>query len=520
MKEDLQPKRILSMLIILAIAFVFMVQWGPGSKGCDPSVRSAPTSSVAARVNGREIPIAEFQRSYASQLRWLQGQGQTIPESVAEQIGLPGQVLDRLIDNELLAQAAERSGVLPSDAELREIVRSNSDFHKDGKFDRERYREVLQDYYRRTASEYESDLRRRMAANKMQDLVSSTAQTSDEEVKARFIKDGNKANVTYVRFLPTLFAGKVPAASEADLAAYKKDHSKEIQDYYEANRFLYEQPERVRARHILVKVDRNAPEDKKAEAKERIEKLRQQIEAGKDFAAVAKESSEDVGSKESGGDLGLNTREAWVPDFSSVAFSLAPGQMSQPVETQFGYHLIKVEEKKAAEKKELKGVEDEIARQLFSRMRAKELAQAEAEKALAAAQGGKKLADLYPPEKDSKPGQFEIETKPQATETGEFTAGGALPRLGQAEELASAVAATTAPQLLDKVFPAGEGFVVAEVTSRRLPSDEDFNAQKEKLRAEARRAKQLELWDAYLKALKKTGTVESNPQVLKSSSQG
>src|SRR6202011_4402424 len=101
---------------------------------------------------------------------------------------------------------------------------------------------------------------------------------------------------------------------------------------------------------------------------------------------------EDPGSKGSGGDLGFNERSNWVPEFAKAAFSLQPGQMSQPIETQFGFHLIKVEEKKPGEDKELKDVEGEIARQLYTKDKAKQQARAAAEKGLAAAQkSGKPL---------------------------------------------------------------------------------------------------------------------------------
>jgi peptidyl-prolyl cis-trans isomerase D len=385
-------------------------------------------------------------------------------------------------------------------------------------FNLDSYHDVLTNYYRKTVPEFEAELRRQLAAFKMQELVGNQATISDDEVRARFLKDGNKAQITYVRFLPAFYADKVPAPTPAEVAAFKKDRRQDIQGFFESNKAAYELPEKVRARHILVKVDRGAAEDKKNEAKKKIEDLRKQIvDGGKDFATVAKETSDDQGSKPSGGDLGLQDRQAWVPEFADTAFSLKPGEVSQPVLTQFGYHLIKVEEKKAAEKKELKDVEDEIARNLAKQEKAKAQARADADKALAAAKGGKTLATLFPPEKEGQPAvkRFQTETKAEAVQTEEFpSSGGSIPHLGAAPELSAAIFAVQGPQQLDRVFQVNDGFVVAAVDVRKLATDDEFSKEKDKLRAEAVRAKQVEVRESYLKALKKDGQVKLNEDAI------
>lgn len=517
MKEDLQPKKLLSYVVILGIAFIFAINWGPGSRGCETGERVKPESSAAAMVNGHEITRRDFERVYQNQLERLRSQGLT--EEFARQLGMPRQVADALVNEELWAQAAEKHGITPSDAEVRDAIINNPYFHdQNGQFDAERYRDVVSNSFRKTIPEFEGDIRRGLASQKMRQVVMDTATVSDDEVKARFLKDGNKAQITYVRFLPSMFADKVTAPTPAEVEAFKKDHAKEISDYYEANKLAYEQPEKVHARHILIKLDRNASQAQKDAAKAKLEDLRKQIvDGGKDFAAVAKETSDDVGSKPSGGDLGFNDRQAWVKEFSDAAFGLKPGEVSQPVLTQFGYHLIKVEEKKPAEKKELKDVQNEIATNLLKQQKAKQLAQAAAEKALADAKGGKELTALYPPAKEAQPGQrrFETETKPEATQTEEFSSsGGSIPNLGQAPELSAAIFATQGPQLLDRVYPLNDGFVVAKVTSRKLANDEQFAKDKDKLRTEALGAKRMEVMDSFQKALRKNGQVSINEEAI------
>jgi peptidyl-prolyl cis-trans isomerase D len=513
--EGLNPRKVVSLVIIFGIAIVFALSFGPGSFS-RTTVGTAPPNTVAV-VNGKEIPLRDFIRSYNNQLNNLRNRGSPIPESIARQYIVP-QVMQNLVDIELVSQAANRYGITAADSELVELIHSNTDFQRDGQFDFERYRQVLRDFYRLTEAQYEDDLRRQLAAQKMLEVVRSGAVVSDDEVRARYEKEANQVKLVFARFLPTMFADKAAAPSAAQLEEFKKAHTKEIESYYETNRFMYNQPERVKARQILVKLAPDAPEQQKAEAKARAEAIRKELtEGGKDFAAVAKERSEDPGTKAAGGDLGWVERGSLEPALADAVFALAPNSVSEPIETKLGYHVVKVEQKQEAADKKLADVENDIATTLFKQQAAKELAKAEAEKALAAAKGGKTIQELFPPEKEGQPAlqRFETETRPEAVETGSFTAGTeSIPYLGTAPELMTAAFAVQGPQLLDQVFPAGEGFVVAQVTERKKASTDDFTAKQKELREQARRAKQIELEDSFLKALRKQGTVEQNTAAI------
>jgi peptidyl-prolyl cis-trans isomerase D len=511
---SLTPKRILYFVLIVLLGLVFGVQWGPGAGSCAmPGAKTAPTA--AATVNGTEITLREFARAYTNQLEYFRSQGSAIPDTLARQLGLPTQVLDQLITRELVSQEAERQGITASDTEVRDVIWKSPEFQVNGKFDEARYREIVSTYLRRTLPEYENELRRWLGAQKLLETVVSSVVVSDDEVKSRFFKEGNKAELTYVRFLPSFYLSRFNP-SAAELAAFKKGHPKEIEAFYSANRAQYDKPERVRARHILLKVEKEDPAEKRAQIKEKLEALRKEIEGGKDFAQVAKASSEDAGSKDKGGDLGFGEKTTWVPEFSAVAFSLKPGELSQPVESPFGYHLIQVQEKQPEQKKELKAVEDEIAKQLLKVGKAKEMAKAEAQKALAALKSGKKLTALYPPEKDNQPAaqRFETETRPEAVATGEFGPGAAIPQLGAAPELSADAFAADGPKRLDKVYSVGEGYAIAEVTARKKPTEEQFVAQKDKLRDGALKGKGTEVRESYLKSLKKTAEIVTHPEVV------
>jgi peptidyl-prolyl cis-trans isomerase D len=191
--------------------------------------------------------------------------------------------------------------------------------------------------------------------------------------------------------------------------------------------------------------------------------------------------------------------------------------VTAPIETKYGVHLVKVEEKRPAADKKLEEVQDEIATTLYKREKAKELAQAEAQKALAEVKGGKALSTLFPPEKEGQPAllRFETETRPEAVQTDTFNAASLnVPHLGPAPDLLTAVFASKGPAVLDQVFPVGEGFVVAQVTERQLPDDTRFAEKKNELRQQAQKAKEYEVAESFLKALKKQGKVQTNTEAI------
>jgi peptidyl-prolyl cis-trans isomerase D len=511
LKDDLAPKRLASYLVILAIAFVFAIQWGPGSRGCESPLTPLAGSNAAAVVNGKEIPLRDYHITYTNQLRRL---GANIPESQARALGIPQRVLNGMVDRELLAQEAERQGIRASDDEVKTMVRGNPDFQQDGKFSAARYKDVLRNYYRKTPQEYEAEIRQELAVEKMYLVIAGSAQVSDEEVKHQYFQEGNRAKLTYVRFLPSMYASKVPAPKPAELDAYRASHEKEISDHYTANAYVYQQPEKVRARHILIKVARDASPEQKDAARQKLLDIKKEIEGGKDFAEAATQHSDDVGSKAMGGDLGgFQTRQAWVPEFASAAFALKPGEISAPVETQYGVHLIKVEERKEAETTPLESVAPEIARTLWAKEKARGLAKAEAEKALAQARAGKKLEELFPAAKEKL--QFEAESYPQATTSNEFNVTAeAISPLPPTPDLLKDIFALSGPAVLEKLYEVSDGYLVGKVESRTVPSEEGFTRDRESLTDQARRVKEREIYGQFLDALRKKAKISLNEKAL------
>jgi len=146
----------------------------------------------------------------------------------------------------------------------------------------------------------------------------------------------------------------------------------QVRAFYDENPGLFRQPEQVRASHILIKVPENADQEKKAEAMAAIQALKARIENGEDFAVLAMENSEGP-SKAKGGDLGFFGREQMVKPFSDAAFALQPGQVSGVVETRFGYHLIRVTERKEAQTMPFNDVKEAIAGRLRQEQEGKKI---------------------------------------------------------------------------------------------------------------------------------------------------
>jgi len=163
--------------------------------------------------------------------------------------------------------------------------------------------------------------------------------------------DEFKANVTESVLVQNLIEQQIRPGVEVT--------DQEIQDFYTGNPQMFERPDQVRARHILIAVEQGTDDETKADAKARAEAARKRATGGEDFAALATELSEGP-SAPNGGDLGFFSADRMVKPFSDAAFALEPGAISQVVETQFGYHVIKVEERRAASTQPLEEVREPL----------------------------------------------------------------------------------------------------------------------------------------------------------------
>jgi peptidyl-prolyl cis-trans isomerase C len=191
----------------------------------------------------------------------------------------------------------------------------------------------------------------------------------EKQVGGRETLDANLATIGLTRQKLTRNVQEAELAQrylDTQIAPGIEVSDEQVKQYYEANPEQFEAPEQVRARHILIKLDKDVDDAQREQARKRAEAARERAVAGEDFAALASELSEGP-SASKGGDLGFFEAGRMVKPFSDAAFALEPGEVSPVVETRFGYHVIKLEERKPAETLQLEKVFDNLRGFLASR---------------------------------------------------------------------------------------------------------------------------------------------------------
>jgi peptidyl-prolyl cis-trans isomerase D len=371
-------------IVVLAFVFLYIPSFldEPGAAGLN---------DVVASVDGRTITVGRFQRVYQQQMQaYRSAYGGKVDEKMLKQLGLDQRIVQQMIEEETAIAEADRLGITATDEEVRERIAVMPGLQENGHFiGEERYRQLLQ--MRNPPmrpDEFEEEVRRGVTVEKLQAALTSWVTLDDKTLAAEFRRRNEKVKLAVVSFPADKFRAGLEA-TDAELAAYFEQHKndlkvpdkrkvryavvdlqgirnriqispQDIQRSYEDNNEQYSTPEQVRASHILLKTDGKDEAAVKKEAEELLAK----VKGGADFAGLATKHSQDETSAKKGGDLDYFNRGQMVPEFDSVAFSMAPGQISGLVKSQFGYHIIKVTDKKAASTKPLDEVRPQIEDQL------------------------------------------------------------------------------------------------------------------------------------------------------------
>jgi peptidyl-prolyl cis-trans isomerase D len=382
-----------------------------------PQTSGMAPDDVIATVDGRQVLVATYQQMYQQQVDSLRSAyGDKFDDQMLKQLGVAQRVIQQLVEQEAVLAEAARLGIHVDDAELRERLLRLPAFQENGQFIGDaRYRQLL-DMQRPPLrpAQFESQLRDQLIAEKLQDAVTGWIQVSDEEVDREYRRRNEKVKLDLAIFTANQFRnGITPTDSEleAQYDAHKDQYKipekrrvrylsidaealksqmtvtpQEVQQRYQQNIQSYTTPEQIRASHILFKTDGKD----EAAVRKLAESVLAKIKAGGDFAALAKQYSDDTGSKDKGGDLDYFSRGTMDKDFENAAWALKVGQVSGIVKTQFGLHIIKLTDRKPATTRTL----DQVRPQIEDQIRY-EKAQAEAAKiAEAAAKQIKTPADL------------------------------------------------------------------------------------------------------------------------------
>ena len=376
-RDGLSGQKWLTWIILGGIGATF-VFWG-GSNSLD---FNGVSNQTAAEVDGVEIPASAATREWSEmQSRWARQFGTDIPPD--QRVAMQQNIIDNLVLRKLIDKRLEDAHYRVSDAAVLAEFQNIPEFHgPDGKFDVATARSVLAQS-NQSEHEYFAEMRSQLLINQLQNGIGGSYFLTKGEQQRLFNLENEEREVQYVQFEPGKFAGTEPVDEAAIKAYYDKNGDRfmttesvsleyaelrleqlatqiaptdaDLQKLYDDNRGLYVLDERRRARHIVIAV--NGEDD--AAALKQAETVAAEARSGKDFAELAKKYSSDSTAGE-GGDLGFVQKRDFPGPLGDTLFSMNVGDVSAPVKSQFGYHILKLEQIEAGEAKPFEQVRAEL----------------------------------------------------------------------------------------------------------------------------------------------------------------
>jgi peptidyl-prolyl cis-trans isomerase D len=356
----------------------------------DPGASVAATDTVAS-IDDYRIRAEEFRRTYQAQMQAYQSAyGGNMSQQLLRQLGIDRQILQQMVDERAAVAEAERLDIHVSDEEVRARILAIPAFLENGAFiGEQRYRQLLNlQNPPMSTTEFEESLRRSLAVDKLRQSLTEWMAVADAEVEQEYRRRNEKVKLAVVSFPTDSFKPDVAATDEevakhfegntesfripekrkiryllVDLEALREKTvitPADVERAYNDNIDQYRAPEQIRASHILLKSE--GKDD--AALRARAEELLKEAKGGADFAALAKKNSEDEGTAPNGGDLDFFERGRMVPEFDSAAFALKPGDISELVKTQYGYHIIKLTDRKGGTTRTIDDVRQQLTDQL------------------------------------------------------------------------------------------------------------------------------------------------------------
>ncbi|MDE0031118.1 MAG: SurA N-terminal domain-containing protein [Deltaproteobacteria bacterium] len=375
-------KRSWLVLLLLGVGVLAFVMVGVGPQGGQQQV------VTIAQVNGDEITYTELEIHYYRMLQtYRQLAGGRLSPADIEALNLRGQLLEELIQQRLLLQAADDLGLKVTDGELADGIARHPAFQAGGRFDRNAYRLALRGQGM-TPAEFEAQQREALAIQKLRSLIADSIPVTAVEVEDRYRVENEEIALDFVRFDTDDFAEGVAVADE-DIQAYYDGNGSllreplkvgtryleyrvdrfaedievsdgDVQAYYDVYRERrFRQPEAVKFSQIFVPIAEGASPEDKAAAREQLGGILKRAREGADFAELAKQHSQDDSAAD-GGDMGFVVRGQLVAPLDAALFALEQGAISDVVESAIGLHLLKAVERREDKIRELEEVRDEI----------------------------------------------------------------------------------------------------------------------------------------------------------------
>jgi peptidyl-prolyl cis-trans isomerase D len=376
--------------IVFGLIILVFVFWGVGSFRGDKA-------TVLATIDGQPVLIKDFEKAYQEGLRVVKSKNPDITDKELQEGGFRWQVFNNLLISRLLEEQAKKLGVTVSADELRaEIAKIPAFQNKDKKFDPQRYENLLKanDV---TPGEFEADFRQNLLLEKLGGFVGLPAAVSEAEARSIFDFMREQAVIHYIPFKGADFeAGITPTDDQikafyeahkdqfATPAQIKIDYVEftpkalakpnevsdaDVEAYYKANEKKYARPEQVKVRHFLIMLPADAPKQAVDAAEAKLKDIAAKLKAGAEFTSLLPKNPNNA-------DGLIGEDWAWLPKgslpkefapFEEKAFSLKNGEISEPVRTALGLHLIQAGEHQAAGERPLSEVKDDIREELAER---------------------------------------------------------------------------------------------------------------------------------------------------------
>jgi peptidyl-prolyl cis-trans isomerase D len=448
--------------------------------------------TIIATVGDDSITRAEFDHAYHN----ASENYKQLPPDFLKGLNIKQQVLDQLIDARIKQQEAQKIGLGISDDELRGTIVQNSAFQRDGQFDSDLYEQFLRNIGSDAAT-FPVLLKMELMSQRLNNLIGDTAALlTDEEVKDLYLLQNAKINLSFVVLSPQTFAKQV-TVTQGDLERYYAEHKEEfrtpaqvrvlylrfspesyfkevevspqeVQEYYVMNREQYQRPERVRVSRILIRVNPDAGTQAVENARLKTEKILAEARRGANFAALARQYSDDA-SASKGGDLGYVSRGEIEPALAKVVFALRKGEIGPVVKTSDGFHIVKVEDIQTGKNRTLEEAKKEIVTQLLNE-------KAKYRAAMHAADAS------YQANKKGGLKAFAAEARMQVQLAGPFKAEESLKGAGLMEKLAS-IAFTLEANEVSSAFQQGEDSYVLQAVDKIPPQTPPLEKIREQIRA-------------------------------------
>jgi peptidyl-prolyl cis-trans isomerase D len=415
-------------------------------------------------------------------------------------------LLEELIQKKLLLQEARQLGLAANDEDLMTAIAQVPDFQVNGRFNKERYLQLLR-ANRINPSQFEDEQREQLTIQRLYGMLLDAVHVTDAEVRDRYRFEQGKINLYFIRLPIKNYLSEVKVSEEEIKKLYERSKDffkeplkveveylyypferfsssaqiteKEIEEYYQANRdSKFHKPKAVRARQILIRIPPGADAQQKSDAEARANRILKEARAGKDFAQLAKQESQDSTAAK-GGELGWVTQEQLPSPLDKTVFSLGKGAISNAIESSSGFHIVKVEDIRDEKTQTLKEATAEITQALKAergKLEAAKLADRDREKALS----GNDLAKVA-----QESGVTLKVTRP-------FTNGEVLPEVGQAPEFYK-TALSMNPKDISPVIEGPSGYYLLKIKSRTEPTVQSFDAVKSTIETNLKESKAQEL---------------------------